>query len=210
MDEPFPDEAFVNRAIAGDEVALTVLLTRSRAGLCGHLASRVPADLRGTIDADDVTQEAHVEVFRHIGSFEFRGPDSFFRWVKAIALRKLRDAIKARRAARRGGGRRVIEDVASPTAEDSMVAFLDLLAGPNRTPSRSAARHEVVAAMQDALTELPDDYRRAVWLVYIEGCSVAVAAAEMGRTERAIHNLCYKAKDRLREILGSRSRFWSQ
>lgn len=90
-----------------------------------------------------------------------------------------------------------------------MVGLLDLLGGPDHTPSRSVARHEAVAAIQSAIDGLPEDYRRAVWLVYIEGHPVAASALAMGRTERAVHNLCYKAKDRLRELLGSQSRFFS-
>lgn len=208
MVEDTQQPEMLKRAISGDVVALTVLLTESRAGVCAYLAHRIPADLKGTIDADDIVQEAHVEVFRHINSFEFRGPGSFDRWVKTIAIRKLRDAIKMRRADRRGGGNFAVSPFPRHI-EDSMVAILDLIALPGQTPSRSAARHEAVAAVQSALSELPEDYRQAVWMVYIEGRSVAAAAEQMGRTERAIHNLCYKAKDRLRECLGSRSRFLS-
>ena len=208
MDEPQRPGDLIDRAVRGDEVALTILLTQSRGRLCGYLCAKIPSNLSGQIDADDIVQEAHVEVFRHIGSFEMRGPESFDRWVKTIAIRKLRDSVKACRADRRGGGRSPIGTVTA-SVEESMVALLDLLAGPDKTPSRSAARHEVVAAIRDALTELPEDYRQAVWIVYIEGHPPAVAAERMQRTERAIHNLCYKAKDRLRDILGSRSRFLS-
>jgi RNA polymerase sigma-70 factor (ECF subfamily) len=94
--------------------------------------------------------------------------------------------------------------------ERSTHMLLDLIASADKTPSRSAASHEAVEAMRAALTELPPDYRKAVQLVYIEGRSVAEAASEMGRTDRAIHNLCYKAKEHLRDLLGSASRFLSQ
>lgn len=208
MIEESPQAGLIARAVAGDRVALTLLLTETRSGLCGYLASRIPADLKGTLDADDIAQEAHVEVFRHIGDFENRGPGAFERWLRTIALRKLRDAIKMRRADRRGGGRVAVSPFPRHV-EDSIVALLDLVAVPGQTPSRSAARHEAVAAVQSALSELPEDYRQAVWMVYIEGRSVASAAEHMGRTERAIHNLCYKAKDRLREHLGSDARFFS-
>lgn len=60
-----------------------------------------------------------------------------------------------------------------------------------------------------ALTQLPSDYGEAARLVYLEGFSVAAAAQAMGRSDRAIHNLCHKAKQRLRELLGTRSRFMS-
>ncbi len=208
MDEPDRLEGLVRRAIGGDEVALTILLTESRNRLCGYLSGKIPRELGGRIDADDITQEAHVEVFRHVRSFEPRGAESFDRWVRTNALRKLRDAIKARRADRRGGGRLPVGAL-SANVEDSMIGLLDLLAGPDHTPSRSVARHEAVAAVHAALDGLTAEYREAVWLVYIEGRPVAAAAEQMGRTERAVHNLCYKAKHRLRELLGSDSRFLS-
>ena len=208
MDDSTRQKSLVERAIQGDQVALTVLLTESRGPLCARLLHKIPSDLRGALDPDDIAQEAHVEVFRHIREFEARTPDAFDRWVTTIAVRKLRDAIKARRADRRGGGRVAVSGVTG-NLEDSMVALLDLVAGPDHTPSRSAARHEIVAAVQTALDELPEDYRKAVWFVYLEGNPFAVAAERMGRTEGAVHNLCYKAKDRLREILGSDLRFRS-
>ena len=37
----------------------------------------------------------------------------------------------------------------------------------------------------------------------IEGTSVGAAAQRMGRSERAIHNLCYKARKRLRDLLST-------
>lgn len=208
MDESDRTMSLVTRAVAGDEAALTLLLAESAPGLRAYLSGRIPAALRGTIDADDITQDAQVEVFRHIRSFEPRGPGSFDRWVRTIALRELRDVIRARRAARRGGERVAVR---APTTEqeDSMVGLLDVLSGPGASPSRSVARHEAVAAVQAAIEGLPEDYRQAVWLVYIEGQPVSAAAAAMGRTERAIHNLCYKAKDRMRHLLGSQSRFLS-
>lgn len=208
MDRLEQHQQRVRRAVGGDAVALTALLTETRRPLCERIARRIPADLRDSVDADDIAQEAHVEVFRHIAGFENRESNSFERWVATIALRKLRDAVRARRADRRGGGARQIRAVPG-NVEDSMIALLDVLAGPDRTPSQSVARHEVVAAVKAALDALPADYRDAVWMVNIEGRSVADAAVAMGRTERAVHNLCYKAKDRMRELLGSGSRFLS-
>lgn len=196
----------LERAAMGDAVALTLLLTKSRSNVCHTVSRRIPARLRGAIDADDMVQMAHVEVFRHIASFEDRGEGSFVRWVTTIALRKLRDAIKARDAEKRGGGR-----IAVRTREqsDSVAALLDLIAVTDRTPSRSAARHERAAALRGALALLRDDHRQAVELVYLQGATVAEAAERMGRTERAIHNLCHKAKGHLRDLLGSGSRFLS-
>src|SRR4051812_303382 len=103
MDGSDRELALVSRAAQGDAIAITLLLKDSRRWLCAVIAQRIPGDLRGGIDADDVVQEAHVEVFRHASSFQPHGVASFHRWTFKIALRKLKDMVRAQRALRRGG-----------------------------------------------------------------------------------------------------------
>lgn len=208
VDSDDPQIDIIQRAVRGDAVALTLLLTRSRRDVCAYIARHIPADLRGSLDADDVIQDAHAEAFRHIGQFEPRGADSFDRWVKTIALRKLRDALKMRRADKRGGGNVQVHGAPAGLG-DSVAMLLDLMAGSEQTPSRCVAGFEAVEALRTAMDLLPEDQREAVNLVYIDGMSVHDAAARMNRTERAIHNLCYKAKTKLRELLETQSRFLS-
>jgi RNA polymerase sigma-70 factor, ECF subfamily len=185
-------------------------LAESRESLCEYVARRIPADLRTTLDADDLVQQAHIQVFRRITAFEVRGPDAFHRWVATIALHKLRDAIRHRRAARRAHAEAAVTPHGpSGQHDDSVIALLDIIEGTDQTPSRSAARHEAVAAVESAVAALPDDQRQAVSLVYLQGCSVAAAAEAMRRSEQAIHGLCYRARGQLREYLGTRSRFLS-
>ena len=89
-------------------------------------------------------------------------------------------------------------------------ALLDTLAGPTQTPSRNVARGEAIDAVEDALDQLPDHYRQAVWLVHIAGRPVREAALAMGRTDRAIHGLCRQGLKAMRDYLGSESRFLSR
>ncbi len=202
------EQDLVVRAAAGDSIALKGLLTTSRPRLCVYISHRIPTGLGRLIDAEDIVQEAHIVVFRRISSFEARGRDSFFRWVAAIALSKLRAAIKRHRAAKRGGGRLAAGRM-TKSIEDSTIALLDMLSGPGETPSRSVARREAVDAVQKALDEIPERYRQAVWLVHIEGRCVRDAACQIGRTERAIHGLCRRGLKLLEERLGSASKFSS-
>ena len=208
MDAPSREAELASRAAAGDGVALTTLLTQSRPHLLRYVADHIPADVRGMLDADDIVQQAHVDVFRCIGEFVDRGAGSFLRWTATIALRRARDAIRRQRAAKRRG-----VAAAAPTGvaacEDSLIALLEWVEAPGRSPSRSCARREAIAAVQTALDQLPPDYREALWKVSIEGASVAVAAQAMGRSERAVHNLCHKARARLRELLGESEQYLS-
>lgn len=208
MDSADPTADAVRRAISGDEVALTLLLTTHRRAVRDYVAGRIPSNLRGGIDADDLVQDAYAEVFRHIGDFVPQGADSFGRWVRTIALRKLRDAIKIRGAGKHGGEKVQVHAI-SPGIGESMVLLLDIMSSDEKSPSRCAAGAEAVSAVREALALLPDDYQHAVSLVYLQGLSVKDAATNMNRTERAVHNLCHKAKSRLRELLGTQSRFLS-
>lgn len=158
--------------------------------------------------AEDVVQQAHIEVFRRIAGFEWRGPDSFYRWLATIALSRLRNAIRHQTSIKRGGGWTPVGPFAG-NFEESAVELLDLLAGPDETPSRCVARSEAALAVRSALAELPEDNRRALWLVHFEGCSAKAAAAQMGRTERAVHGLCHRGLKLLRSHLRSATRFLS-
>ena len=198
--------AMVQRAVRGDAMALKLLLTKSRTRLRDRISGRVPHDLRSVFDVDDIVQEAHVEIFRRIDGFKPQNNGSFDRWVTTIALSRLRNAIKKYRAAKRGGRHRTASLV-SRGMEDSALALLDSLADPGRTPSRCVARTEAVEAVQNALAELPDHYRRAVWLVHIEGQPVKNVAIDMDKSERAVHGLCRRGLSLLRDRLGSATRF---
>ncbi len=197
----------IAQAQAGDTAALTALLVEYRLRLVELLERRLPRRRPAVVDVEDLVQQAHFEVFCHIGTLVPSGPGTFHRWVSTIALRKLRDAARRQRAAKRGGGTAALNGAQG--LEDSVIALLDLIQHPGRTPSRVVAGREAAAAVDSALSRLPADYAQAVRLVYLQGCSAGEAARAMGRTDRAIHNLCYKARDRLRELLGSESRFFT-
>jgi RNA polymerase sigma factor (sigma-70 family) len=140
-------------------------------------------------------------------AFVPRGSGSFERWVTAIAVRQLRGAVRRQRTAKRGGGRATVNQLRS--VEDSAVALLDMLCGPDHTPSRCIAKKEAVGAVQTAMMELPEHYRQAVWLVHIEGRQVRDVAAQMGRTHRAVNGLCRRGLKLLKAQLESASRFLS-
>ena len=198
----------IHRATGGDSIAITVLLTFVYAELRAHLERRVPRDIQSCIDVDDLLQETQIQVFHHIGGFQGRGMASFYRWVATIAMHRLRNAIKAQRALKRGRG--VTLSCTSPPDASGSFALLEQLMGPENTPSHCASRKELHEVLSTALGGLPEHYRQVVRLVYLEGRSVEDAAKIMGRSQRAIHNLCYKAKAQLHQIMGSTSRFFSR
>lgn len=199
----------VSRAVSGEPLALERLLLDHHRDLLQRIQDRVPASLRSTFSAEDLLQETFADVFRDIRQFRPGGAGSFSRWLETIADHRVLDAIRANRADKRGGGRAPVE--ASPRVDDSAVfTLLDIVAVHERTPSRSAAGHEAIAAVQAAIGRLKPDYRDAIRMRYIEGLSVAETAAQMDRTERAVHKLCSRGLQKLRESLGEASKFLSR
>ena len=158
---------------------------------------------------DDVVQDTQIQIFRNIRSFKNNGEDSFYRWVATVALYRLRNIIKAQRSLKRGQGRTTSGTGHSP-GTDSTYSLLDWMRGPENTPSQRASLAEAQSALEQSMAALPAHYRQAVRLVYLEGRSVQEAAQIMGRTERAIHNLCHKAKEQMHLTMGSTSRFFSR
>ncbi len=206
MDPRMTSDDRARRAVGGDKVALKVLLTDSYDDLCRYVAHKIPSNLQRIVDAEDVVQDAHVEVFRRIGTFQPRGPDAFRRWLTTIALSRLRNTIKRHRAAKRNPG------IVSPMTrhiEDSSVALFDTLVGPGRTPSASVARAEAIDAVHGAIADLPELYQQAVWMVHVDGRAVKDVAVQLDRTERAVQGLCRRGMDILRDRLRSSARFVS-
>ena len=99
--------------------------------------------------------------------------------------------------------------VQAPGGADSYVELLDLLAGDSGTPSRTAGRQEVARIVDTALGRLPGDYGIVIRLYDLEGRSAAQVAASMNRSVGAVHMLRGRAHVRLREMLGSSSKFFS-
>ncbi len=126
--------------------------------------------------------------------------------MATIADRRLVDRIKEQRRAKRGGAARRVRTPRDGAAS-SVASLLQLVAVHDRTPSRSAVRHERERAVRVALAGLKDDYREALVLRYGQDLAVAEIAARMNRSERAVHMLCSRALKKMRLALGHASQY---
>ena len=198
-------DELVEMAASGDKVAMGRLLMLYDEPLRQRIGRHITADLQGALSAEDVLQETYVEAYRHMEGFEPQGRQAFGRWLTTIADRKLVDAVRALRAAKRPPRHR--EQRIPDDRSSSFLALGQLADKHGKTPSRIMAGEEAVGAVQSALAALPDACRQALWLRYIEGKPVEDVAEALHRTKRAIHQLCYRGLILLREEMGSRSRY---
>ena len=203
------ESELVRAAKAGEPLALERLLIREQSALSRRIGLRLPRTLAQSVGVEDILQETYTRVFREIGGFAPMGPGTFRRWVTTIADNVLHNAVDKHRAAKRGGGRAALNK-SGRTGQSSVGPLIDMLAKYERTPSMSASGRETAAAVEAALGQLREEYGEALRLRYLEGLPVAEVAARMGRTESAVHKVCARALQRLRETIGEASQFQSR
>lgn len=201
-----PETELVHRAVAGDTEALTELLEREGPVVRQRLEPKIGQVWRAVLDADDVMQVSYMEAFLLIHRFIPEGEGAFRAWLAQIAENNLRDAIKSLERAKRPNPRHRVH---GPPGEESFVALVEILGVTNSTPSQQVARGEYQAAIDQALNQLPPDYSRVIRMYDLEGRSASEVAAAMGRSAGAIFMLRARAHDRLRDVLGSSSQFFS-
>ena len=193
-------QQLIARATAGDMAAFEQLFMAERRRLLAFIRQLLPANLSSLIDPADVLQDTMYDAFRSHASFESKGEDAVYQWLAAIAKNHVLNLVRSQQALKRGGGWTRL-DTSKLTDDASVVSVLDEVAQYRRTPSASAAKHELVLLVEQALGLLSEDHRRALTLRYIEGKDVAAVAAELGRSEGSVKMLCVRGLANLRETL---------
>lgn len=156
-----PDEELVERVLQGEPAWFELLMRRYNQ----RLFRVTRAILGNAAEAEDVTQDAYVRAYTHLGQFEGRA--RFATWLTKIAV------YEARERARKGRRFTPLEELQGVT--DIRRPTL-LRTAPGDDPESSAAARELGAVLQDAVDELPENLREVFILRQVEGLSTAEAA----------------------------------
>ncbi len=200
-------DSLTTAAIAGDRDALEGLLRRHHEDLHRWVATRIGRQYRSALDADDVLQVTYMEVFLRIEQFEPVGPGAFGAWLRMIAEHNLQDAIRELKRKKRPPRDR---QIAASGSRDSYIGLLASLKSRGTTPSAGAARQELGRVIDEALQKLPSDYEQVVRMYYLMERTADEIALEMNRSPGAVHMLKLRAHDRLAELLGESTLFFSR
>jgi RNA polymerase sigma-70 factor, ECF subfamily len=200
------EDALLAKAVQGDGDALSELLVLLGPQIEAGLDGKIGAHHRAAFDEADVLQVTYLEAFLRIRYFEPNGVGSFVRWLRRIAENNLLDAVRALDRDKRPPRDK---QVANIRGEDTFVTLLGLLTGTTGTPSRYASKAEAKTALERALASLPDDYATVVRKLDLECRPVGEVAESLERSKGAVHMLRARAYDRLRELMGSASQFFT-
>jgi len=184
------DRLLVARLQARDETAVHELAERFGPRIY-QLALR---QMKNREDAEEVTQDVLMKVYRKIGAF--RGDSALSSWIYRItfntAMSKLRSA-RLTRAAQQSESIRDREDDGQRTLREPA----DWSSMPDEELLRAQLRRAVVAA----IAELPEIYRVPVVLRDIEGLTTEEASTRLKVKDQTLKSRLHRGRLMLRERL---------
>ena len=170
------ENALVASATAGNRAAMQTLLTRHYTQMY-HLALKVTRD---PVRAEDVTQEACVQVLRRI--HQFRGEARFGSWLSRIVVNTA--LLRHRRE------RRLV-----PTPE----IYSPAVVAPEPVPEQAVSDRELLLLTDAFLAELRDGDRELFTRRFVDGLSLQSISDETGLSLPALKSRFHRARLRLKD-----------
>lgn len=185
------ERKLVRRLRARDEDAFTELV-RSYQHKVFNVVFRIVGDRS---EAEEVSQEVFVTVFKHIDGF--RGDAKFSTWLYRIATNHARNRVKylARRSQR---AHQALEDTNDGALNDGAVG--ERVANPHEV----AIGKELEEIVRDGLASLNEMHRTIVVLRDIEHLSYTEIAEVVELAEGTVKSRLFRARAALKEYVESR------
>lgn len=175
------DSTVVARATAGDREALRHIITAASPYVERQLL-RYPLS---EDDRRDLHQATLMQVLRRLGSF--RGASSFSTWLFRVTANEALMLMRSQRRlrARISEGELDVEEHTAPGGE----------------PDVELSSRQTQRRVQNALAELPEDYRDVVLAHYHDELGLQEIAVQLHITESAVRSRLHRARARLRTLL---------
>lgn len=185
------DSALVDRCLAGDDAAFDALVQKYQ-DMVFNLSYRL---LRDYEEADDLSQEVFIQVYRKLGSF--RRAASLRTWIYRIVFNRAKNR-------QRWWKRRLLEMTAMSLddVERNPSVAVDVRIRPAPVgPDRALEEKEVSEILLEAIEKLPFSHRTIVLLKDVEGLSYDEIAATLELPLGTVKSRLARARQALRKQL---------
>jgi RNA polymerase sigma-70 factor (ECF subfamily) len=155
---------------------------------------------------EDLAQEVFLRLYRALP--HFRGDSTISTYLYRIVVNVAQDEWKRRRKERAY----IVSEPVSAESDDEHGEWVENLAGDGlqehaRTPEQRMADAEVQAAVETAMSELPEMERAVLVLYHQEECSYEGIAAALGLPINTVRTHLHRGRKRLSEVLRGRREF---
>ncbi len=180
------DQQLVKRVQQGDKRAFDVLVLKYQ----HKIISVVHRYVRDSADVHDVVQEAFIKAYRALENF--RGDSAFYTWMYRIAINTAKNHLISR-------GRR-------PPASDVDIDDAEYFVGNDNlqdfnTPESSLFCDQLQAAIEKAISQLPEDLRTAVTLREMDGLSYEEIAEIMKCPVGTVRSRIFRAREAIDKVV---------
>lgn len=182
------DAELVALAQKGHREAFRVIMQR-----CNQRLFRVArAIVRNESEAEDVVQEAYTRGFAKLDTF--RGEASILTWLTRITLNEARGRLRARR------NTVDIDQIEAAQSQGGLIIAFPIT-GEAETPEANAARMQIRQLIEEAVDDLPDDFRVVFIMRDVEDCSTQETADFLDIRTETVKTRLHRARRLLRTAL---------
>ena len=172
--------ALLNSAQGGDEAALNRLFDRYYERVRRVVRLRIGARLRSKVDSGDILQDTFIAALGCFDRFEVKNEASFINWLSKIAERQIMGAADHFGAQKRDTAKEVPLKLADETGRIGVNP-----AASELPPPQKLSEQEQVSALEEAIDDLPEQYRELIILRDYTGASWDDVAEATGRPSAA-------------------------
>lgn len=174
------DQQLVERVQKGDKRAFDLLVVKYQ----HRIASLVSRFVQDADEVQDVTQEAFIKAYRALGNF--RGDSQFYTWLYRIAVNTAKNYLVSRN--RRPPGSDI--EVDDAVFFDSADALRDI-----DSPEENLMSEQLMAVVNNAIKQLPEDLRAALTLREYDGLSYEEIADVMACPVGTVRSRIFRARE---------------
>ncbi|PYX96750.1 MAG: RNA polymerase sigma factor [Acidobacteria bacterium] len=183
--EAWSDQEIVSRVLAGETALYELIMRRYNQ----RLYRAVRAILRDENETEDVMQDAYVRAYQHLN--QFAGRSQFSTWLTRIAVHEAFARLRQR------GHMTQLDEV-------SLEADTSMLYSKSENPEQYASKAELGKLLEEAILNLPEQFRSVVMLRDVEEMCTAETADALEISQENVKTRLHRGHALLRKELLAR------